>query len=150
MDQVSIHTLVAAAYQIVVDVCKVRGIPREIEDSTILKDLGVKREVISAIRRPQNFFKHAETDHDQTVKLNPMLSACLLLAAIQYMLQLRLRPTPERDVFRTWFFLRLPERAPPEIKAFLKSLPIEIDPEDYGFFLEQIHLRRSRSGAGAA
>src|SRR5438067_13371157 len=74
-DQVAIHTLASAAYQIFSDVCGKRGIPREIEDSAILDEMGVKKQVLEAMPRPQNFFKHADRDGDEaTVRFSPMLS----------------------------------------------------------------------------
>lgn len=45
-DAVSVHTLAAAAYQVIIDICKQRGIERELEDSKILDELGIKREFL--------------------------------------------------------------------------------------------------------
>ena len=141
-DAVSIHTLATASYQIITDICKRKGIKREIEDSQILEELGIKKELIASIRKPQNFFKHADNDHDGTVELNPMLTVVFIMSAVQYLLSLRSRPTAECEVFRTWFFLRLPSHRPPEVQAIIDRTQVTIDPEDYGFFLEAIRLHR--------
>jgi hypothetical protein len=149
-DQVSIHTLATSAYQIISDICKKKGIEREIEDSAVLEKLGIKHELIDAIRKPQNFFKHADKDADQSVRLNPMLTACFMMSAVQYLLKLRTNQTAECEVFRFWFFLRKPEDAPQEVKALLGATPSTIDPDDYEFFSEAIELNRGRRVEGGA
>jgi hypothetical protein len=149
-DQVSIHTLATSAYQIIADICKQKGIEREIEDSMVLEKLGIRRELIAAIRKPQNFFKHADKDFHQSVKLNPMLTVCFMMSAVQYLLKLRPVQTPECEVFRTWFFLRLPDHTPPEIKVLLNAAPVSVDPEDYEFYSQAIELHRSRLATKSA
>lgn len=149
-DIVSVHTLTTAAYQIIADVCKHRGIPREIEDSPILEQFGIKREVLAVIRKPQNFFKHGNKDHTDTVQLNPMLSVCFIMSAVQSLLQLRTRQSPECKVFRLWFFLRLPERMPPEIKKLDSMAKVTADPHDLAFFQELIQLVRLQDSATGA
>lgn len=141
-DAVSIHTLATSAYQIITDICKHKGIKREIEDSEVLEEFGIKRELLNSIRQPQNFFKHADKDHEHTVNLNPMLTVVFMMSAVQYLLSLRPRPTAECDVFRTWFFLRLPSHRPAEIQTIVDRLPLTIDPDDYAFFGEAIATRR--------
>jgi hypothetical protein len=111
-DAVAIHTLAAAAYQILSDLCERKKLKREIEDSAILDELGVKQEVLAALRKPQNFFKHADRDPEGTVRFNPMLSACLILYGVHYYFALTGRQFGEGQVFRVWFFLRFPDRIP--------------------------------------
>lgn len=81
-DDVSIHTISAAAYEVLIDLCKIKGIPRELEDSWILEETGVKSKVIKAMREPQNFFKHANKDPGGVVQFHPLLSACLIMMGI--------------------------------------------------------------------
>ena len=45
-DDLAIHTLAAATYQIISDLCKQKGIQREVENSPILEEMGVKDEVL--------------------------------------------------------------------------------------------------------
>jgi len=149
-DILSVHTLTTAAHQIISDVCKRRGIPREIEDSPILEQFGIKREVLAVIRKPQNFFKHADKDHTESMRLNPMLSVCFIMLAVQSLLQLRTRQSPECKVFRLWFFLRLPERMPPEIKKLASIVKFTADPHDLAFFQELIQLVRLQDSATGA
>lgn len=148
-DQVSTHTLAAAAYQIISDICKHKRIEREIEDSKLLDDLGIKRELLASIRKPQNFFKHADNDPEQKVRLKPFLTVCNIMSSVQYMLKLRSKPTPECEVFRAWFFLQIPECTPPGIKATTGANKVSIDTSDYQLFLETIDFHR-KGGAVAA
>lgn len=141
-DQVSIHTLATSAYQIITDICKHKGIKREIEDSEILEEFGIKKEVIVSIREPQNFFKHADINYNKQVRLNPMLSVVFMMSCVQYLLSLRACPTAECEVFRTWFFLRLPSHRPKEIQEIFDLAKLAADPEDYEFFCEAISIRR--------
>ena len=137
-DDVAIHTLAAATYQIISDICKHKGIQRELEDSSILDDMGVKGEVLAAIRKPQNFFKHADKDPEGFVRFNPLLNICLILYAVQYFFAISGKQFPEGQVFRAWFFLRFPDRMPQDIKALFSNTPVALDPDDYSFFLDFI------------
>ena len=59
-DEVSIHTLAAAAYQIIHDLKMKRGELRDLlYDSDMIKDK-YRNQPIKVIKRPQNFFKHAD------------------------------------------------------------------------------------------
>lgn len=137
-DEVAIHTLAAAAYQIISDLCKHMGIQREIEDSPILEQMGVKGEVLAAIRKPQNFFKHADKGSDGTVRFNPLLSACLIMYSVQYFYAISGKQFQEGEVFRTWFFLRFPDRMPPEARILFSKNPNIVSPDDYTLFLDLI------------
>ncbi len=137
-DCVAIHTLAAAAYQITIDLCEHKNIQREIEDSPILVEMGAKGEVLAAIRKPQNFFKHADKNSEGTVRFNPLLSTCLILYAVQYFYAICGKKFPEGQVFQIWFFLRFPDRMPPDVKILLSKLPNVISQNDYVFFLDFI------------
>ncbi len=137
-DDVAIHTLAAAAYQIISDLCEIKGIHREIEDSAILEEMGIKRDALAALRKPQNFFKHADKDTEGVVRFNPLLSTCLILYAIQYFYAITGKQFPEGQVFRVWFFLRFPDRMPPDAKALLSKIPNIISTDDYTLFLDLI------------
>lgn len=147
-DEVAIHTLAAAAYQILVDLCEHKGVKRELEDSTILHELGVKADVLAAVRAPQNFFKHADRDREGTIRFNPMLTACLILYGVQYLHSFNGSQSAEGEVFRVWFFLRFPDRVPVEVRELFSQLPPEADPKDYPLFLELIELYRQGGNNG--
>src|ERR1700678_497488 len=64
MDEVSVHTLAAAAYQITHDIKVRRGIQHDLlYDSAIVKD-EYRSLWINTMKKAQNFFKHADRDPD--------------------------------------------------------------------------------------
>jgi len=80
-DPVSIHTLTCAAYGILRDLNKQRGGSKLLMTERLMdfvKD-GHKNEVRTMLSKAQNYFKHADRDHNETLKFNPKLSEFLLL-----------------------------------------------------------------------
>lgn len=145
-DEVSVHTLASAAYQIITDICKHKKIEREVEDSIILEKFGVKKQVLDSLRKPQNFFKHADKDHTDTITLDPMLTALLLMSSANYLLLLREKESVECRVFRDWFFIKEKdsEHTSLEIKQWVNSLSSLPDTSDYESIYEFIKLTRSQ------
>lgn len=139
-DQIAIHTLAAAAYQILSDICEQRGFTREIEDSTVLEEMGVKRQVLAAMRTPQNFFKHADRDASATVRFSPMLSVCFMLYAVSFHYAITEKQFSEGIVFRSWFYAKHPDRAPEPMRAVLTAMAPILDPSDLQFFSSQIPI----------
>jgi hypothetical protein len=136
-DAVSIHTLASAAYQILIDICKAKEISREIEDSAILEELGVKKEFMNALRIPQNFFKHAhDGEPDQTVRFKPLLSAYMLVSAAQYHYQITQYQLRECIVLRMWFYSRHPDRAPELMQPTLAAA--ELNSTDLAYFARML------------
>jgi hypothetical protein len=85
-DPVSIHTLVGASYNIIRDINRKRGgPPMLIKDDLI--ELYVKTEYQQAMRKklnePENFFKHADRDHAETIEFNPDASEFMILDAVR-------------------------------------------------------------------
>ena len=135
-DPVAIHSLAWAAYQILIDLCELKEIEREIEDSSILREMGKLHEVITAMRKPHNFFKHSAIDPDSTVKFFPDSNYPLLLMSSQYFLKLTGDLFLEGRVLKIWFCIKHPERTPPEWQAGVSKMFETISPNDYEFFLE--------------
>ncbi len=137
-DPVAIHTITWAAYQILIDICKQKGIQREIEDSEVLKEMGRLNEVITAIRKPHNFFKHSENDSDASIKFFPDSNYPLLMMSCQYFLKLTGDLFIEGKVFQCWFCLKHPERAPEAWGLMLNQVSKAISFNDYEFFIEML------------
>ena len=81
-DAVSIHTLAAAAYQIVHDINK-----RQDNEHLLLYDSVVVKEEyrklwVSLIRKPGNFFKHADSDPHGTIEFSPFVSVGFMLFSV--------------------------------------------------------------------
>jgi hypothetical protein len=104
--------------------------------------------VADLFNAPQNFFKHADRDPDDTVRFNPMLSACLIMYSVHYLYRLTGSQSAEGQVFRLWFYLNFPNRAPEEVQAAIRQLPPGVTSNDYDTFLELIELQRRKANHG--
>ncbi|MDA8338855.1 MAG: hypothetical protein M0Z70_06105 [Nitrospiraceae bacterium] len=104
-DPVSIHTLTAAAYNIVRDVNKRRGGPPLLIKQEILNYVkeGYEKEVRDKINAAENFFKHAERDHEQTLDFEPDLSEMLILEACSVYYKLSGEFPPLFKLFQGWY-----------------------------------------------
>lgn len=103
-DPISIHTLTSAGYNIIRDVSKKQG------RSLIVKDLAVKvakpefRKMVRAeLNRAENFFKHADWDHADTLEFRPSQSEFLIFDACLAYRSLTKELPASFLVFRVWF-----------------------------------------------
>ena len=104
-DPVSIHTLTAAAYNIVRDVNKKRGGTALWVKEKFLNYVkeGYEKEVREKINAAENFFKHADRDHEQTLDFNPDQSELLILEACSVYYQLSGEFPPLFRLFQGWY-----------------------------------------------
>jgi hypothetical protein len=106
-DPVAIHTLAAAAHQILHDLGKKRGV------STILRDLpGIrperKKELRALVSRYENFFKHADRDPDALLEFNPDATELFILDAVFTYENLTQEVSPILSTFKAWMLIREP------------------------------------------
>jgi hypothetical protein len=113
--------------------CAHRKIAREIEDSEILKSLGVHQEFLKAFRKPHNFFKHADKDPNEVVKFFSSSNYVILLLAAEYYAKLLGEVPQHCQVLRAWFFVKHPDHAPPGWAQMLRPLAIP-GADDFEFF----------------
>lgn len=137
-DPLVVYTTAWAAYQVLSELCKVRGIKRQMEDSELLKEMGVHGEVITAFRKPRNFMQHADRDPEGVVKFFPDSSYIMLLLAIELYQSLAPGDFIPGRVMKMWFFVKYPEYAPTEVAAQIKSLPHRPSADDYELFSEML------------
>ncbi len=112
-DVVSIHTLATAAAELLHDVAEHRGSPVTVPsfDSLILAFVKPERQhdVRRLLRRPQNFFKHADKDATETLVFNPeaaewrLLDACLAYDAVTNTMPILTR------AFQAWWMMTHPD-----------------------------------------
>jgi hypothetical protein len=111
-DSVVIHTLVCAAYQIVVDINGKKG-NKEIQIQEILRHGNLKPEIIEEatqyIRNPMRFFKHADLDPHDTLNFSPSLSELFIHLAIKGFELLGEVKSDIQASFRFWISLHDPE-----------------------------------------
>jgi hypothetical protein len=107
-DMVSIHTLVSAAYNIIRDINQKKGGPPMIVKDFFI-DEAVKPEYRQQVRdklnEAENFFKHADRDHAETLDFNPEQSELMIYDAIQKYLALTGDHSPLFKVFQFWYIL---------------------------------------------
>jgi hypothetical protein len=142
-DPIAIHSSGWAAYQILIDLFRIKGVEREIEDSAILKEMGRLNELITDMRMPYNFFKHSDIDSDSTVKFFPDSNYPLLLMASQYFFKLIGGVLFEGRILKAWFCMKHPDRTSPEWEARLTKISYTINWNDYEFFLEVLSKNKT-------
>jgi len=104
-DPVSIHTLVAAAYNVLRDYnTNIGGEPMLMKEA-LLEHVRpeMRQEFTRIMQRAENFFKHANRDHDETLDFGPEQSELLLWEACTKYWQLTSEHPPLLAIFRGWF-----------------------------------------------
>lgn len=110
-DEVSIHTLASAAYQIVHDINEASGSPRDLlYNKSWLKDENL-RKVVGKLKMPANFFKHADRDPDPTGNIDfiPALSRWLMALVQLELRRLGQKSTDIQRAFIIWLAIREPQ-----------------------------------------
>jgi hypothetical protein len=144
-DPVSIHALASAAYQLLDDLIAVRGGPTGFKD-LFLKIVRPDRidEARKKLNEAQNFFKHADRDHDGVLDFRPEATELILLDACERYFALTGESLPSLRVFRAWFMvggagvnLVMPEEQEKSRKAARRAFP---NPQRDAFFREVLPM----------
>jgi hypothetical protein len=109
-DPIVIHTLVASAHQVLVDIGESKGIQSVIKNAKALQGPDAKK-YLASINFAFNFIKHADRDGDAKINVTPLLqlTSDFLMDAI-LLLQLITGKLPiEAKVFWIWFLSTHPE-----------------------------------------
>jgi len=104
-DPVSMHTLTAATYNVIRDINKIEGgKPMLAKDGFMdyIKE-GHEKEVWDLINKAENFFKHADRDHKETLEFNPDQSELLILEACEVYYKLSGEFPPLFKLYQGWF-----------------------------------------------
>lgn len=147
-DPVSIHTLTCAAYNVIRDVNKTRG-----GTPMFAKELYVKIEgtpSLGSLCGPENFFKHADRDPNQTLIFHPKFTECLLVDACEKYGELTGAYVPELLVFTLWFMCQAPSEfdIPTDWASFIEDANALHAKDDRGDFYNRliVHLRNLVTG----
>src|SRR5690348_17337317 len=86
---VAVHTLTAAAYNVLRDLANHEGLEFPFIKTGFMQSLepSQRSAAHSFIHAAENFFKHADRDPSETLELNPELTELLLLDACSYFKQ---------------------------------------------------------------
>ena len=107
-DQVSIHTLSFAAYEVIHSVSRKRGRTRSlIFDSPVVKK-EYRGSWSVAVKKTANFLKHAEHDPDGTIDFNPITSELFIIFAIVGLETMGILNNEYEFSFQWWFLLNRP------------------------------------------
>jgi hypothetical protein len=123
-DPVSIHTLAAAALQLLHDLGQKQG------TGAILRDLpgvlaGRRNELRKLIKGYENFFKHADNDPNALLDFCPDATELFILDAVLTYTKLTGDSAPIFDTFRVWVLAHNPKYMDiPSRKKFFESLKI--------------------------
>jgi len=109
-DPVSIHTLTCAAYNILRDLNRTRGGGNlQVKDGVIdLVKKDSKKEVRLLISKAENYFKHANRDHSETLEFNPRQSDFLLLEGCSTYEKLTGERPPLMQLCQIWLMSNYP------------------------------------------
>jgi hypothetical protein len=121
-DPVSIHTLACAAYNIVLDINRHRGgSPMFVKDRYLTTK---PPETRTDINRPENFFKHADRDPDDSLEFSPENTGAYIVDACRTYTELTGDRPHIFNCFRAWLTCSQPEMFdfPPEKKQFAEEM----------------------------
>lgn len=110
-DPVSTHTLASAAYNVLRDISAQRQSPGMLLKDTLIQML--RPETRDMFRRKvneaENFFKHADRDHDASFEFYPGLTEVFLLDACDQYYRLTGESSPLFKLYRGWYAANNPE-----------------------------------------
>lgn len=124
-DEVSIHTLVGAAHEVLSNLHEKKGLRHPIFDTDLIKD-EYKQKYRKLLRKEINFFKHADTDPDGVIDFSPFLSVFFIVASISILYDLGQTPTDTQKAFQTWVVWHLPSWINAKHLQFLSEIPAHL------------------------
>ena len=128
-DPVSIHTLTAAAYNVIRDINKKNGgKPMFAKDAFAATDTPEqKKKFLKRINSMENFCKHADNDPDSILNFAPDITDMLIFEACDKYRELTHEVVPLFQVMVNWFLAQHPDlfNLPPETaKDFDERMPM--------------------------
>ena len=124
-DSVSIHTLTAAAHQVLRDIGKIENIKSIIKDSGFIRK-EYEKEYLTIISEAENFFKHANKDSHKLLKFNPEQTESLLFDAVEMYMQIAKEMPEDMSIYRVWFLANHSEIVSLETKREIERKGLSI------------------------
>jgi hypothetical protein len=125
-DEVSIHTLVHAAHQIVFDIHAKKGTDIELLYNTDAVKPEFHKEWQRHIKKPGNFFKHADDDREGEIEFTPYASVGFILYAARGLHALGERESDHIDALAMWCAWHDPKLVTEDFRKFVcDSMPVE-------------------------
>lgn len=107
-DEVSVHTLAAAAHQIIHDIHQKKGGGELLFDSAKIKDEH-RSEFISILKNAMNFFKHADKYAEEILEFPPALSEAFMLFSIMGLEKIGETANDTEKAFLDWLAFHRPK-----------------------------------------
>lgn len=138
-DPVSIHTLAAAAFNILKDIFNKKGKKDYFLKNPDLISEPHKKEFLDKVNEAENFFKHADRDHDRSIEFNPEVTDFFLFEGIRIYYQLTGEYPPIMGKFVAKFFYKNPDLVNPDFRPLIDEAlnlghELGIDQENRDFF----------------
>ena len=110
-DFVSLHTLAAAAFNVLNDLSRQAGEDKKsIRDELLHHVREDKRKVfLDQLRKTENFMKHADRDPDETHSFDPGLSTFFLIDAVRCYWKITGEHTLVTEAYFLWFMTEHPD-----------------------------------------
>lgn len=146
-DPISVHTLVAAALQIIHDVTAAKSAGPLLYDIP-LRDEALRKTFLATLREPMNSFKHARDDPESVLDFNPEANIHLFLVSIYGLQQLGEKLGPNSNAFGIWLALNKPEFVKREfVQTMKEKIPIDVLEDIKSSSKKQIFLELSKANA---
>jgi hypothetical protein len=144
-DMIGIHTLTAAASQILRDLPGKHGSTSPLRDVEIIRP-EKRQEWYQILTRAQNFFKHANRDAEGVLDFFPATTPFLIFEAVLMHNTLTKRYTPETLVFASWFNLKYPNLVldGPIKTVIQEALTQGLDPDDFNLVRAALEFARGQ------
>ncbi len=107
-DPVSVHTLVAASYNVIHNLYRRKGLTDLIYDSRLVKDER-RKEWVNRVKSDFNFFKHSDKDPDETILFSPFTNEFFIVFCITAIQRMGEPLDVEGSGFAYWTFINRPE-----------------------------------------
>jgi len=127
-DSIAIHTLVAAAHQVLHDLAKDKGI-FDIKNNPLIRE-EKKGYWLKRLSEAENYFKHAERDPAATLEFPTDLTQIFLIDALHLHQQLTKSIFPEAFVYGVWFARKYPDTI---AEGVLKTIVSTAEGQDLDF-----------------
>ena len=120
-DKVSVHTLAAAAHQIIHDINQKKGGKELLFDSAKIKDEH-RSDWISILKNAMNFFKHADKDAEEILEFTPATSEMFMLFSIMGLESIGETTNDTEYTFFLWFSIHNPDLLTKTYRKIMKEL----------------------------
>jgi hypothetical protein len=107
-DPVSIHTLAAAAYEILHNLSRLKGGTDLLFDSKAIRE-DYRKDFIKRIKSTSQFFKHADRDPDGTAELSTLDTEVLLIYSMIALSRMGKKLSMEENAMLLWLSFSNPE-----------------------------------------